>query len=116
MSMQAIQNTRPQLTNNAQRGRMIQALLLVKAAIAARAGQTNWICHALINVTDSQPHLRTAAIQLMEYITASLDGEGITLGGWLFARDKVFRSEAELRACRLQWIDWMINCLKEDMK
>jgi hypothetical protein len=56
-----------------------------------------------------------AAKELKNYISKQLQ-DYLYLNGWLRNnRPKVSTSEFSMKKHRLQWIDWMIACLQEDL-
>ena len=76
------------------------------------------ICGALALVGDSESELRVACFKLESYVRCAL-GSSVYLEKWC-ARNGFpeYSTVTALSAkpARLRWIDWMIECLKEDLR
>ncbi|WP_322037962.1 hypothetical protein [Burkholderia cenocepacia] len=81
-----------------------RALLRARDLIAN--DKEHMICLALVAVAQADPALDRAAYRLRVYISDAL-GDFTTLGGWQYFHG-IHRSEAQRRADRLAWIDWML--------
>lgn len=100
----------------------IEALTLARKAI--RYGHQSWICWALRDVARDSIRLRPAVEHLEKYITAALEHGNKqarkdpipTLMFWVRRyRPELARDNKHMKQYRLQWIDWMIGCLADDL-
>jgi hypothetical protein len=88
---------------------------LRKARSRIRGGIRHWICIALDDVGGQNPKLRNACTELIRYIAKAL-GRHSLLSDWVHSRPhKFYVSWDDMQRNRLQWIDWMIACLEEDL-
>jgi hypothetical protein len=64
---------------------------------------------------DSPIKFHNAGLSLLEYIKESLE-YSLYLEDWLKKnKPHINRSDKNMKEYRLQWIDWMIACLQEDL-
>lgn len=99
----------------------IELLELTKNYIASC--RETYICIALMDIAEllesPRPDLVNVAAYLKQYICDQLgklpDGTSVgTLDSWLHHRDGVWYDEdGFMRQARVQWIDWMIQQLRE---
>lgn len=63
-----------------------------------------------------EEHLEKAANQLVDYISKSLKSNTY-LYYWLhWNRPNLLTDGSKMKKYRLQWLDWMIACLEEDLQ
>jgi hypothetical protein len=89
----------------------IELLTLARERIASGS---KYICVSIVMLTHykARPDLENARLALQSYIYDAL-GVCATLDEWLRERDGHWWRDADVRAARLQWIDWMIEQLRE---
>jgi hypothetical protein len=95
-----------------------------------RTGHTRFVCYAITNERESMllknwELAGQASHDLKRYIEKVL-GLSAYLDGWIARKrpkiNKTFKNrpqdqvQTRMRAIRIQWIDWMIDCLKEDLQ
>lgn len=87
----------------------IELLKLVRERIASGS---KYICVSMILLTcdKGRRDLENARLSLQTYIYKAL-GDYATLDDWLRERDGHWWRDEDVRAARLQWIDWMIEQL-----
>ncbi|AFN39102.1 hypothetical protein G167_gp52 [Burkholderia phage BcepMigl] len=88
-----------------------EALMLARERIAGRKNQ--FICHALDFISMRHPHLEPACVSLKKYIGKQLGSPTWALGTWHEFNGFGDRGDAQRRADRLAWIDWMLDEPKE---
>lgn len=92
----------------------IQALQLARERIDSC--KEPWLCRALAQVATLHSELDEAVTELRRYIMRVLGKKHGWLDSWLRRyQPTIPRSEEYMRLHRLQWIDWMIGCLQEDL-
>lgn len=97
-------------------------VLQLARAVVARPKYKAGLCYALSLACSNQRQLWPAAAHMKKYVTRVL-GPNMFLEGWLRrnAGVQVYhsydtpRNRRKMRATRLAWIDWMIQCYKEDL-
>lgn len=106
--------------------RKIEILTLARDRI--KLGNDNYICFAIrMAVYNKSTEWQKAGSEIIKYIDTALNadtniesvnfGSINTLGGWqLDNMCNLGKNGIKMRDCRMQWIDWMINCYKEDFK
>ncbi|MCW3543080.1 hypothetical protein [Burkholderia cenocepacia] len=87
-----------------------EALKHARERIAANKNQ--FICHALDWIKEYRPELGAACVSLKRYIARQLRPVN-SLGQWQELHGFGHRSDAQRRADRLAWIDWMLDEPKE---
>ncbi len=94
--------------------KQIHILHLSKRYLCDRYCPSPGLCDALHMAYSS--YSSNAYYELKAYITRGL-GSSLWLSGWLRKhRPDLPRTKKDMLRYRLQWIDWMIACLEEDLK
>lgn len=96
--------------------------ILKKARIAIKSGNTMFICIAIDDVKRASGHMHWSELsyikesvdQLRLYISNALERTS-SYGTWLEVKLGRETTTTEDREGRVQWIDWMIRCLEEDL-
>jgi hypothetical protein len=92
--------------------------VLTRARESIQAGMEPFICYAINRVVAKNKREDKSVDELLEYIEKSL-GDNAFLSGWVRAnRPKLHSKTYEtnfMRKARLQWMDWMLSCLEEDL-
>jgi hypothetical protein len=91
--------------------------VLKRARAMIKTGYYGGICSALTFCYsfDEMAKFSLAAYELRKYIGAKL-GSSVYLESWLERKKpNLDRSDSNMKKYRLQWIDWMIVCLQEDL-
>lgn len=89
--------------------------ILAKARIRIENDDENFICFALVfaarNLYSDQAH----ATQLRRYIMDEISPH-VNLDEWLSRKRPAFkRDKSSMRSYRMQWIDWMIQQLQDQI-
>jgi len=87
----------------------IRALCIARAHI--QSNRRDFVCHALDAVAVDFPSLHCACYELQRYIVRVLSPH-TTLGAWANANIRRFQ---DMRANRIQWLDWMVCSLRRDI-
>jgi len=90
-------------------------LLLEKAKKLIESGRSYYICWALSDVSHYHEFGAIGVASFCDYIGKALKGES-RLEDWLYVYHPKFEQTASnIRKLRMKWIDWMIECLEEDL-
>jgi hypothetical protein len=100
--------------------KMLEAKIevLQRARKKFKTGMYPGICSAIFSSYNCwhERHLDAAGMALTDYISESLGNRAAYLGQWLSVdRPQLSRSDKNMKKYRLQWIDWMLSCLREDL-
>ena len=91
----------------------IKIRLLQKARVNIEKDNARGVCYAVSrDYAIFTPSEETACIELKNYISVAIDGYG-WLDGWQQANGFGYRTAAERKQDRLDWIDWMIADYKK---
>lgn len=89
--------------------------VLANARIRIENGSDNFICFALINAARNSYGDQMHETQLRRYIMKQITPH-VNLDEWLYHKRPTFkRNKTSMRSHRVQWIDWMIQQLQDQI-